>query len=153
MKQQSSRESAENADSRWPAAPIWAYGTFGRATPAGRRYHLRSGVALAALVICFVSGVFLRSFPDVLKVITAFAPGAVFIYIAWEFRRYLLALDELARRIQLESIAWTYLCGLAGAMLLGGIGLVYDWRFNPIWLIVLEPVRAAWLFFVSRRYQ
>ncbi len=89
----------------------------------------------------------------ILKIVIALAPGGTFIYIAWEFRRYLSALDELARRIQFESIAWTYLSGLALAMLLGGVGLVYNWRFNPAWFIVLEPVRAGWLYLVSRRYQ
>ena len=102
-----------------------------------------------------LSSVLLRSLvpKGSLDLIAAFAPGAAFIYIAWEFRKYLSALDELARRIQLESIAWTYLCGLALAMLFGGLGMVYGWRLNPLWFIVLEPVRAGWLYFVSRRYQ
>ena len=155
MNSDPSEEPSGKDDSQWPTAPILAYGTFGTRTPAGRRYHFRSGVALAAMVACMLTSVLLRSSlpkgsPDVL---TAFAPGAAFIYIAWEFRRYLAALDELARRIQLESIASTYLCGLAVAMLLGGVGLVYGWRLNPFWFIVLEPVRAGWLYFVSRRYQ
>jgi hypothetical protein len=139
----------------WPAAPILTYGTFGARTPAGRRYHIRSGIALAAMVVCMLAGALIRFFGSTnrLELLTAFVPGAAFIYIAWEFRRYLAALDELARRIQLESIAWTYLSGLAIAMLLGGLALVYGWRFNPFWFIVLEPVRAGWLYFVSRRYQ
>ncbi len=155
MNDQSAHDASVNEDSRWPTAPMLAYGTFGTRSLAGRRYHLRSGLALAAMVACIVAGVLLRhSVPHgILKVVTALAPGAAFLYIAWEFRRYLSALDELARRIQLESIAWTYLCGLAVAMLLGGIGLVSGWRLNPAWFIVLEPVRAGWLCFVSRRYQ
>ena len=35
--------------------------------------------------------------------ILSLAPGAAYLYIAWELRRYILALDELARRIQLRS--------------------------------------------------
>jgi hypothetical protein len=136
-----------NNSPQWPTAPMLMYGTFGTRSPAGRRYHFRSGLALAAMVVCMLSGVLLSA-----PVLTALAPGAAFVYIVWEFRKYLSALDELARRIQLESIAWTYLSGLAVAMLLGGLGLVYGWLPNPLWFIVLEPVRAGWLYFVSRRY-
>ena len=68
--------------SQWPTAPILAYGTFGMRNPAGRRYHFRSGIALAAMVVCMLSGVLLRpSLPKgSVDVITAFAPGAAFIY-------------------------------------------------------------------------
>lgn len=144
---------SRNDSSQWPTRPMLAYGTFGG--PDGRRYHSRCGLALAAMVVCILSSVLLRSLVPKgnLDLIAALAPGAAFFYIAWEFRKYLTALDELARRIQLESIAWTYLCGLAVAMLLGGLGMVYGWRLNPLWFIVLEPVRAGWLYFVSRRYQ
>lgn len=155
MNDQSPHESSVNEDSRWPTTAMLAYGTFGMGTPAGRRYHIRSSIALAAMAAGFLAPALLRHSVSggILRIIIALAPGAAFAYIAWEFRRYLSTLDELARRIQLESIAWTYLCGLAVAMLLGGVGFVYGWRFNPAWLIVLEPMRAGWLYFVSRRYQ
>jgi hypothetical protein len=148
-------ESSGNEGARWPTASILAYGTFGARSAAGRRYHARCGIALAAVVVCIFGGAALRtSVPkSILTAIVACAPGVAFIYIAWEFRRYLAALDELARRMQLESIALTYLCGMAAAMLLGGIGLIYNWGFNPGWFILLEPVRAVWLYFVARRYQ
>jgi hypothetical protein len=131
------------------------WGTFGAGSPAGRRYHFRSGLALAAVVVCILGSAFVRatSGNGILAVILAVTPGFAFAYIAWEFQKYLSSLDELARRIQLESIAWTYLCGLAAAMLLGGLGLTYGWRLNAFWFIALEPVRAGWLCFVSRRYQ
>ena len=44
--------------------------------------------------------------------ITEFLPGGAFAYIAWSLRGYLLALDELARRVQLEAMSWTYLTGM-----------------------------------------
>jgi hypothetical protein len=143
-----------NDNSHWPAAPILLYGTFGTRNSAGRRYHRRCSVALAAVLVWMLCAALLRSVvpKGILEAITAIVPGAGFIYAAVEFRKYLSALDELARRIQLESIAWTYLCGLGGAMLLGGIGSVYGWSLSPFWFIVLEPVRAGWLYFVSRRY-
>jgi hypothetical protein len=82
-------------------------------------------------------------------------PGGVFTYIAWSCYGYLRALDELARRMQLEAMAWTYLTGIAAAMMLGGLASVYNWGqwfLNPIWFLILEPVRGAWLYVVSRRY-
>jgi hypothetical protein len=130
-----------------------AYGTFGTRTPAGRRYHLRAGLALAGMLVFMLGGAIARHAIPAAGAIAAITPGVAFGYIGWEFRRYLQSLDELARRIQLESIAWTYLSGLALGMLLGGVGVVYGWQLNPGWLIVLEPVRAGWLYFVARRYQ
>ena len=143
----------ENDGARWPAACMVAYGTFGG--PAARRYHYRSFFAILVALLCFCSGILFRPFmaKSGLDAITAFGPAIAFVYVAWEFRRYLAALDELARRIQLESIAWTYLCGLVAAILLAGVSVVYGIRFNPIWVFLLEPVRAGWLYFVSRRYQ
>jgi hypothetical protein len=84
-------------------------------------------------------------------------PGIAYSYIAWELRRYILALDELARRIQLEAIAWTYLTGLAVAALVGGVALAYGWQWsslwlNPLWFVFLEPVRGCFLYYVARRY-
>jgi uncharacterized membrane protein YfcA len=134
--------------SQWPKCAMIAYGTFGNRTPAGRRYHFRCGIALAAMVVCMIGGALAG-----LKPLAAIAPGIGFLYIAWEFRKYLSALDELARRIQLESMAWTYLTGFGVAMLLGGLGTVYGWGLNPFWFILLEPVRGGWLYFVARRYQ
>jgi hypothetical protein len=91
------------------------------------------------------------------RVILSLAPGVTYSYIAWEFRKYVLALDELARRIQLEAIAWTYLTGWAVAALVGGVALVYGWHWNrlwlnPLWFVFLEPVRACYLYYVARRY-
>jgi hypothetical protein len=75
-------------------------------------------------------------------------PGIAFTYITWSLRGYLLALDELARRMQFEAMAWTYLCGMAGAVFLFGLGI----SVNPAWFLALEPVRGAWLYVVSKRY-
>jgi hypothetical protein len=141
---------------QWPTCAIFTSGTFGSRSEAGRRYYRRSAMALGTMIaVCLLYFLLSGSlFPKgSLKSVISMAPGAAFAYIAWEFRRYLLSLDELARRIQLESIAWTYLSGIAIAMLVGGLGMVYGWQVNPIWLIMLEPVRSVWLYFVTRRYQ
>ena len=137
----------------WPGSSILIWGTFGTKTPEGRRYHNRCTAALAFMVAGAILSNFLPSGPS--RFFQAVIPGAAFTFIAWEFRRYLLALDELARRIQLEAIAWTYLTGLGLSMLLGGILFSYTlpvWFPGPWYYIFLEPVRAVWLYVISRRY-
>lgn len=129
---------------------ILAYGTLGSNTPAGRRYHRRSGMALLLLLVWMVVVASLGH--STLRLVTPLVPGLVFLYIVYEFRRYLLALDELARRMHMEALAWTYLAGLALAMLVGGVSAGVGWQVNPMWFIVLEPVRAGFLFVISRRY-
>lgn len=135
-----------NDNPQWPTKPMIAWGTLGG--PAARRYHRRCALALTAMVVCLIGGALLH-----LKPVAAFGPGLAFAYIAWEFRRYLAELDELARRIQLESVAWTYLTGLVLSMIVGPAGLMYDFHVNATWFMVLEPVRTCWLIFVARRYQ
>jgi hypothetical protein len=152
--------SSDNDGSKWPASTMLGYGTFGRRTPAGRRYHARTAIALIAMVVvcaaaAILAGDFHHNSPW--RVILSLTPGVAYSYIAWELRRYILALDELARRIQLEAIAWTYLTGLAVAALAGGIALVYGWQWsslwlNPLWFVFLEPVRGCFLYYVARRY-
>jgi MFS family permease len=136
------------------------YGTFGWRTAAGRRYHIRTAIALIAMVVlwsvaAFLAGDFRHNSPW--RVMCSLVPGVTVSYGAWEFRRYILALDELARRIQLEAIAWTYLTGWVIATLVGGIALAYGghwnrWWLNPLWFVFLEPVRACFLYYVARRY-
>ena len=149
-----------NDGSKWPAAAMLGYGTFGRRTPAGRRYHAQTAIALIAMVVLCVAlavlaGDFHHNSPW--RVMLSLVPGAAYSYIAWEFRRYIKSLDELARRIQLEAMAWTYLAGMGGASLVGGVALVYGWHWsslwlNPLWYVFLEPVRGCFLYYVARRY-
>jgi hypothetical protein len=155
MENDSTKHLPANHDSRWPAGWILLYGSFGARTPEERRFFVRSNVALFAMAVCMLSSVFLHRFipKGIARTVFAIAPGATFTYIAWEFRRYLSALDELARRMQLEAAAWTYLCALPAAMLLGGLGFVYHWHINWYWFLALEPMRAIWLYILSRRYQ
>ena len=145
---------AEKSES-WPGSTLLLYGTFGKKTPEGLRYHRRCTAALVVLVAGLVLGSLLPAGPA--RILPAILPGAAFAYIAWAFRRYLLELDELARGIQMEAVTWTYLTGLAGAMLLAGFASVYHWgELNKIsnfyWFILLEPVRGFWLYVISRRY-
>jgi len=88
-----------------------------------------------------------------MRMLAPAAVGLTFGFIAVAFRRYLLSLDELARRMQLESIAWTYLTVLVLSMGLGTLSLVMKWNFNIIyWFILAEPIRAGWLYLGTRKY-
>jgi len=129
------------------------WGTFGTKTPAGRRYHNRSLAALAVfLFVQFAFGAW-REVPAAGALI-ALTPGIVFGFIVWELRRYLLSLDELSRRIQMEAITWTYLLGLVAAMAWSGLVMAYgsSWHIHPVWFLMLEPVRGFVLRSVARRY-
>ena len=98
------REPMANAQgSQWPACSIWAWGTFGTKSPAERRYIMRTyyAFAVAASWILIAFNLHFRPKPVILP-LTALVTGAVITWIAWEKRRYLLQLDELARRMQLE---------------------------------------------------
>lgn len=137
---------------RWPTASMLGWGMLGVHDAAGRRYRTRASIALFA----FCVGVIVSGALD-LRPVTAVVPGLAFFYIAYEFRRYLSAVDELARRLLLESIAWTYLCAGVVLMFAAGIILAYDLHPHPIWAFVglatVEAIRGPALYFVSRRYQ
>jgi hypothetical protein len=131
---------------------VFGSGMLGDATAASRRYQRRSMWAAALFaVIMFGLGGIKYEIPAS-KYLAALTPGLVFLYICMEFRRYMSSMDEMLRRIHLESIAWTYLTALVVAMFLGGIGGVLHWNINPMWVIFLEPVRALWLYATARRY-
>jgi hypothetical protein len=153
-------ETPESSD--WPILSILRYGTFGTKSPAGRRYHTRTGIALMALLVVWPVSVGLwvtdRSPILLWRVTAGFTPGLIYGYIAWEMRRYWLALDELARRLQMEAAAYTYLAGIAAGTVLGGLSLVFfghGWVWlwcNPLWIVMLEPARGVILYFLARRY-
>jgi hypothetical protein len=95
--------------------------------------------------------------------LTTLVGGIVIPSIALEFRNYLSEIDELARRMQLEAMAWTYLTGFVVAAWLGVAGAfsqtVAHWAFKPEVLLMipclfflLEWVRAGWLYHLWRRY-
>ena len=149
----------EEAKTPWPASSMLFLGTFGSQTPAGRRYHNRCLAASGLLIMAIVLiGGFTRlaglpleaTFP-----FTAALPGVVSAVIAWEFRRYINSLDELARRIQLEAATWTYLTGMVAAIFLWGYSVSSHTPLPAYWpalYITLEPIRGVWLYFVSRKY-
>lgn len=158
---QESLASAEQ--SRWSACAAFFWGTLGTGAPAERRYKARS--AMSAMILVGWGGIaFALHFPPkVLVTFITLLSGVVITYIAWELRRYLLALDELARRMHMEAIAWTYLTGFVlagwiGVFIILGRNLIsYQNRQTLLFMIpflffLLEAVRGAWLYHLSRRY-
>jgi hypothetical protein len=147
----------EDKGTNWPTASIVLWGTFGPKTAEGRRYHQHFRVCLPLMVVGFL----VNQLPGAGEVLGVLLAGSACAGITWGFRRYLRSLDELARRIQLESIAWTYLTGLAVAPMLSGIMAAYNLRpfqslfgsMSPfVCVLLIEQVRTLWLYKVSRKY-
>jgi len=152
------------ANSQWSTFATLFWGTLGTKTPAERRYKTRTCLAAGVLIcwVVFALAVHFRPKPMIF-VITDLLWGTVITYIAWELRRYLFTLDELARRMQFEAMAWTYLTGFVLAAWLGVLApfshTLMHWPFkqsllllSPFFYFLLEPVRAGWLYYLSRRY-
>src|SRR5262245_28695263 len=149
-------QARDSEAARWPLASMLCIGTFGTAhNPAARRYHRRCWVALAVLIVgSLVSSVAGAAFdaPGTRWVFAALL-GGTFSYIAWALWRYVSALDELGRRVQMEAMAITYLVGMAVFMCLAGVQTATKWNISPLLFIGLELVRSAALVVVSRQYR
>ena len=150
--------------SRWSTFATLFWTTLGTGTLAEKRYKRRCCFA-AAIAICWVLFAVLVHFrpKPLIFDITALLGGMVITYMALELRRYLFTLDELARRIQFEAMAWTYLTGFILAAWLGVLApfshTLMHWPYkqgllllSPFLYFLLEPVRAGWLYYLSRRY-
>ena len=165
MNAENQEEIRDQEASRWERCAILFWGAFGTKTRAERRYIMRS-VFAGAVVAAWVGLAFSRKFPPghSVMIITLLVVGALMTFIAWEMFCYLRQLDELARRMQLEAIAWTYLTGMVVAGWLGVLmplcHLQLHWSYPrqylllsiPFLYFLLEPVRAGWLYYLSRRY-
>jgi hypothetical protein len=165
MNSEHEEDLANAENSRWPTSAMLLWGTFGTKSPAERRYLIRVCIAAAVTACWLIPFALAKHFrpAPILGSTTSLGVGVLITYVAWEFRRYLLALDELARRMQLEAMAWTYLTGFVVAAWLGPLALLSHtlahWPLNARLLLLssffyflLEPVRAGWLYYLSRRY-
>jgi hypothetical protein len=154
----------ESGTSRWEPSSILLWGTLGTRGPAERRYIARCylAVVFAAGWLIVAKFAHFRPKPLILSM-TTLVGGVVITFIALEFRHYLSEIDELARRMQLEAMAWTYLTGFVVAAWLGVAATfsqtIAHWAFKPNVLLmvpylffVLEPVRSGILYHLSRRY-
>ena len=146
--------------SRWPVSEMLARGTFGTDTAAERRLVTRNKI-IGALI--FVSVMACRVYPKpITATCTFFLLAALCTYYALEKRKYLLSLDELPRRIELEGMAWAYSISLLAALWLAAIGYAVSlrWPLNPrllswvpflLLVIVLGLVKGIYRYFASRR--
>jgi hypothetical protein len=148
-------------EAKWPMKTILFVGYFGNKSPEGRRYHNRYCIASVLFVIALFTWLLVtprlpHSVPiDPLNgIIFHLLLGGLFSFIAWSFWKYLQELDELARGMQLQAIALTYLTGLGAMSFLGLLGIVAHWNIDPlVAFMLLEPVRGFWLWRLARRYQ
>jgi hypothetical protein len=137
-------------------ASMLLVGTFGRQSPAGRRYHVRTMLALAVVL----AGIFLGPIVGIglglpgWGWIPALAVAGAFCYVAHALWQYTSGLDELSRRLQLEAMSLTYLIGLALFMSIAGLSFVIPALAEiPAWsYLVLDVIRGGVLFVVARRF-
>lgn len=153
-----SQHQAETEEERaeWPYASLIFFGFFGTKTPAGKRLAWRTTAFLALMVVC---GIGLRDgyrtpFPDLLWLTGV--PGSA-LGIWWSYARYLKALDELSRAMQLKASTFAY--GAALTLMLTGIAvaLIDPTPEIPRQLLALpvlaEVVRGVALAYLARQYR
>ena len=137
----------------WPYKSLLLLGTFGSNDAAGRQYTRQCWRAVTFLVIVIVLLNLVNiKWPQYTWLPTSLF-GAIFIYIAFALWQYITRLDELARRLQLEAMALTYLVGFAAFLFAGTLGLSFKWTFSPLWYVALEGVRGLVLVVLARRYR
>lgn len=142
---------AEERKAAWPTRDILLFGSFGSGTPDARRFRSRGLSALGLAVTCGVVLAWLQPAAPVRLPLNALL-ALPFGYLAWEWWRYITHLDELARRLQVEAMAWTYMIGICAAMALAWLCGLLNWKFNPAFFVLLEPVRAVRLWVLCRRF-
>jgi hypothetical protein len=142
----------------WPYASLLIFGFFGTGTPAGRKLARRTTLALGIFVFSAVMLGSGAAGPVPRGVWMLAIPGSVAL-IGWAYARYLHALDELSRLIQLKAFAFAY----GAAMVLLWVGVAVGWSdagppdANPRLLILLvvcaEVLRGFALAYNARKYE
>ena len=142
-----------SSDSSWPYGSLFFCGHFGRSTPGSRRLN-RQG--LLAIVILAVSVALTAWLPntwqgaDFVLVIGAAAATGIVIRA---YQRYFAGLDELSLRIQHEAIAFAFSTAMLAAMVLGAVYALKPFDFNPLLIVLAEPLRGVGLVRAARRYR
>ena len=79
--------------------------------------------------------------------------GLLLAVIGWQRWSYANGLDELGRRIYVDSLAITYLIGLT-LFFIGALAQsVTGWTVNPLIFVALEPLRAGIMVWRSRPFR
>ena len=135
----------------WPWRSMFWCGDFGG--PAGKHYRRRAWSALLVLAAGTAAFVAAHRYgylgDSAIRWGLGILAALVFGYIHTQFYRYLGEIDELARRIQLEAVLFAYSAVGIAAVTLGAM----DWRINPLWFFLAEPLRGIALALVARRYR
>lgn len=139
----------------WPYTSLLIFGFFGTDTMEGKRLAWRTTLFMVLFVVSVIGlgGGYSGPFPDLLWL--AGMPGAV-VGIWWSYGRYLGALDELSRSIQLRAFGVAY----GAAMTLMALGMAVAWTLpepaSPASLLGLpvfaELARGFALAHFARRY-
>lgn len=144
-----------SGDSEWSYRSLLFWGFFGRDTPEGRRMGRETVGWLALLAVAALTAAVGRV-PGALGV----ALPIVVLGIGWSYARYVSRLDELSRRIQLDSFAVSYGAAMMiGAVLAGwglmdpdGVGAISPAAVFGV-LAGAELVRGVVLVRLARRYR
>lgn len=151
-------EQRERDDAAWPYASLLLFGFFGSGSPEGRRLARWTTVATVGVLVG-AGGLVLggASSGPARLALGALLPGMV-VLMAVAYVRYLAALDELARLIQLQAFAVAY--GFAMLMAAGlfalasvGEGPAVHGAWAAGMVAVAEVVRGVALAFFARRHE
>ena len=148
---------AEDSGAHLPITSMLFLGTFGASHSAGsRRYHAQCWTALGLLIAAMLLSPFVDRTFDVEDWqwgwVRTLLLGGTFAFIARAFWQYISGLDEMARRIQMEATALTYLIGLALFAALAGAES-RTFHVHPGIFVLLELVRGVALTMVARKYR
>ena len=142
--------------SEWRYGSLLFWGFFGRDTPEGRRFGRETTGWLALLALAAVTA----SVGWLPAATLGVGLPVVVLGIAWSYARYLSRLDELSRRIQMDSFAVSYGVAMVIGAVLAGWGLVNPegvGAISPAAVFVVlacaEVVRGVVLVRLARRYR
>lgn len=139
----------------WPYTSLLLFGFFGADTPEGRRLARRTTGALALTVASLIGLQIVSPGGPAAAVLALLAPvGVVGVGVA--YARYLAALDELARLLQLKAFALAYGVVMALGMAGVAVAMAGGWRLGArglySLLVLAEPLRGAALAYLAKRH-
>ena len=137
----------------WPYGSLFFCGHFGPATPGSRRLS-RQGYLAWTILLGSIALTAIRpgAIPAGRYILVLGAAIASIITIR-AFRNYFAELDELSLRIQYEAIAFAFSGTLMAAMVLGAVHVLEPFEFNPLLIMLAEPLRGVGLVLAARRYR
>ena len=133
---------------QWTAWKVLVVGALDGAPEATRRmqYHTLGGFLMMSLgYVAHQSA--LTEGPLLFAALTA--AGAIWMIFA--FARFLDGLDERSRRLHQESLLFAISVLLVGGLTAGAWFVVEPFQANPIWIALIEPLRALGLYRAVRR--